>query len=97
MRRLTDDLITSPLQLLLLGDLVREDVRFHIAITMAGENDMIKNEIVRLHFINREVSRPVVSASKESPMEFHLREMIGCSLLAVAGTKSGFLPRELTL
>lgn len=38
----------------------REDVRFHIAIISAAKNDLMKKEILRLHLINRVLSRPTV-------------------------------------
>ena len=58
MRRLTDDIIAAPREQPLLGELVREDVRFHIAIMTAAKNDLMKKEILRLHLINRVVSGP---------------------------------------
>lgn len=39
----------------LIPDLVREDIRFHIAIMTAARNDLLKKEILRLHLINRVV------------------------------------------
>lgn len=53
MRRLTEELIQAPQEQPLLGELVREDVRFHIAIITAAKNDLMKKEILRLHLINR--------------------------------------------
>ena len=44
----------------ILADIAAEDVRFHLAIMSAAKNDVIKSEILRLHLINRVVSRPVV-------------------------------------
>ncbi|HRI81797.1 MAG TPA: GntR family transcriptional regulator [Opitutaceae bacterium] len=38
--------------------LIREDVRFHVAIMTAAKNDLMKKEIHRLHLINRVVSGP---------------------------------------
>ena len=55
MRQLTDDIITAPRDQSLLGDLVLEDVHFHIAIMTAAHNELIKQEILRLHLINRVV------------------------------------------
>lgn len=40
-------------------DLIREDVRFHIAIITAAKNDLIKSEILRLHLINRVVAEKI--------------------------------------
>jgi DNA-binding GntR family transcriptional regulator len=42
----------------LVGELVREDVRFHIAIMTAAKSDLMKKEILRLHLINRVVAGP---------------------------------------
>jgi len=56
MRRLTAQIVTSDQEEAFMADLVREDVRFHIAIMTAGKNDLMKKEILRLHLINRVVS-----------------------------------------
>jgi DNA-binding GntR family transcriptional regulator len=56
MRRLTDEIIASANEQSLLAELVREDVRFHIALMAAAKNDLMKKEILRLHLINRVVS-----------------------------------------
>lgn len=53
MRRLTEAVVQAPQDQPLLGELVREDVRFHIAIIIAAKNDLMKKEILRLHLINR--------------------------------------------
>jgi len=63
MRRLTEEIIQAPQEQPLLGELVREDVRFHIAIITAAKNDLIKKEILRLHLINR-VQMVVVPTGK---------------------------------
>jgi DNA-binding GntR family transcriptional regulator len=42
----------------LLGDLAREDVRFHLAIINIAKNELVKKEIMRLSLINRVVSSP---------------------------------------
>lgn len=59
MRRLTRRIIAAEDEHPLIDDLVREDVRFHIAIISAGKNDLIKKEILRLHLVNRVLSGPV--------------------------------------
>jgi len=56
MRRLTEEIVTEEDEPRLLGELIREDVRFHIAIMMAAKSDLLKKEILRLHLINRVVS-----------------------------------------
>lgn len=55
MRRLTSEILAKGEEEVILAELVREDVRFHIAIMSATKNDLIKKEILRLHLINRVV------------------------------------------
>jgi DNA-binding GntR family transcriptional regulator len=61
MRDLTARIIVADKEQPLLGELVREDVRFHIAIMTAAKNDLMKKEILRLHLLNRVVSGPSVN------------------------------------
>jgi DNA-binding GntR family transcriptional regulator len=56
MRRLTELIIAANQEQPLLTELVREDVRFHIAIMTAANNDLMKKEILRLHLVNRVLS-----------------------------------------
>lgn len=56
MHRLTDQIIAASQELPLLSELVREDVRFHIAVMTAANNELMKKEILRLHLLNRVVS-----------------------------------------
>lgn len=56
MRRLTEQIIAANQEQPLLAELVREDVRFHIAIMTAANNELMKKEILRLHLVNRVVS-----------------------------------------
>jgi DNA-binding GntR family transcriptional regulator len=56
MRSLTEQIISLRDEESLIAELVREDVRFHIAIMSAAKSDLIKKEILRLHLINRVVS-----------------------------------------
>lgn len=58
MRRLTDQILRAPEEQSILGELVREDVRFHVAIMTAARNDLMKKEILRLHLINRVLAVP---------------------------------------
>jgi DNA-binding GntR family transcriptional regulator len=60
MRRLTEQIIHAPEEQPILGELIREDVRFHIAVIGAAKNDLMKKEILRLHLINRVLSVPVI-------------------------------------
>lgn len=58
MRRLTERIVESEGEQPFLADLVREDVRFHIAIMTAAKNELMKKEILRLHLINRVLATP---------------------------------------
>jgi DNA-binding GntR family transcriptional regulator len=63
MRGLTERIIASEQEQPMLDELVREDVRFHIAIMTAAKNDLMKSEILRLHLVNRIVFGPFNSAA----------------------------------
>jgi DNA-binding GntR family transcriptional regulator len=58
MRKLTEQIIEADDEASVLRELVREDVRFHIAVMTAAKNELIKKEILRLHIVNRVVSSP---------------------------------------
>ncbi len=58
MRRITNALVESGAVEKLIPALVREDVRFHLAIISAAKNDLMKKEILRLHLVNRVVTGP---------------------------------------
>lgn len=58
MRRITNELSQGGAAAQLIPALVREDVRFHLAIITAAKNDLIRKEILRLHLVNRVVSGP---------------------------------------
>lgn len=66
MRDLTERIIDAAEESALLDELVREDVRFHIAIITAAKNDLMKAEILRLHLVNRIVFLPAGSAGGKS-------------------------------
>ncbi len=76
MRRLTDQIIRAPEEQPLLGDMQREDVRFHIAIMTAAKNDLMKKEILRLHLINRVVMIPSVTSTVTSKSETDARRRV---------------------
>lgn len=67
MRGLTERLIASPEDEPVLSELVREDVRFHVAVISAAKNDLIKKEILRLHLINRVVMMPAIPGAAAFP------------------------------
>lgn len=56
MRRVIDMQGTGADNQPLPADLVREDIRFHLAILAAAKNELIRKEIMRLHLLNRIVS-----------------------------------------
>lgn len=58
MRKLTKKIVGAPHEEPHLAELRKEDVRFHIAIMTAGNNELMKKEILRLHLISRVVSTP---------------------------------------
>lgn len=58
MRTLTEKIVHAPQEEPLLGELRKEDVRFHVAIMTAAKNNLMKKEILRLHLINRVVASP---------------------------------------
>lgn len=82
MRRITAELLAGGVADKLMPVLVREDVRFHLAIISAAKNDLMKKEILRLHLINRVVSAPAF-AKAEARLEVaedheHRREVLAC-------------------
>lgn len=81
MRRITNELVTTGAVGNLIPGLVREDVRFHLAIISAAKNDLIKKEILRLHLVNRVVAGPSAlakaNAQPEPPEDTqHRREVL---------------------
>lgn len=69
MRRITSALVGGGAATTLIPMLVREDVRFHLAIITAAKNDLMKKEILRLHLVNRVVSGPSVLARANAQPE----------------------------
>jgi DNA-binding GntR family transcriptional regulator len=64
MRKITERIIAGKEEESRLAELIRDDVRFHIAIMTAAKSDLIKKEILRLHLINRVVSSAAPGAGK---------------------------------
>lgn len=56
MRSLTQEILSAKNEEPLVKELVKEDVRFHVAIMSAAKSDLIKKEILRLHLIGRVVA-----------------------------------------
>ncbi|MEY3774768.1 MAG: HTH-type transcriptional repressor RspR [Verrucomicrobiota bacterium] len=64
MRRLTKEVNAAKDTRPMVAELVREDVRFHVAIMTAAKNELMKKEILRLHLIHR-VTAPARENMKE--------------------------------
>jgi DNA-binding GntR family transcriptional regulator len=82
MQELTDQIISSPGNAKVLPQLVREDVRFHLAIMTAAKNDLMKKEILRLHLINRVVSAPIGGATTQPAVKTREEEGLRRKVLA---------------
>lgn len=79
MRRLTEQILEAEDEQSSLAELVREDVRFHVALMTAAKNELMKKEILRLHLINRVVSGPMASeanARMEKPARDERRRVV---------------------
>lgn len=84
MRTFTDRIAAASSEEPLLGELVKADVRFHIAIMTAAHNQLMKKEILRLHLINRVVSSTGETARSEKIVadkeekDAHRRDVMVC-------------------
>lgn len=82
MRGITAQIIESNDEKSMLPDLMREDVRFHIAIMSAGKNELMKKEILRLHLINRIVAgqtpMPVEAGQGERERRARRQAVLAC-------------------
>jgi DNA-binding GntR family transcriptional regulator len=58
MRELTARILAAKDEAPFINELLREDVRFHIAIMTAASNNLMKSEILRLNMINRIMLAP---------------------------------------
>lgn len=67
MRDLTARIVASKEEEGFIKDLLREDIRFHIAIMTAAKNDLMKSEILRLHLVNRLMMGPIHPKQKPAP------------------------------
>ncbi|MEZ5413336.1 MAG: GntR family transcriptional regulator [Opitutaceae bacterium] len=79
MKRLTKLLSQSRDEKDLIAELVREDVRFHVAIINASRNNLLKKEILRLHVVNRVVFGPLgvdTMSTARVDRETHRQEVI---------------------
>jgi DNA-binding GntR family transcriptional regulator len=66
MRELTSRIFSAESEKPFLEELVRADVRFHIAIMAAAKNNLMKKEILRLHLTNRVVGGLYMEARENS-------------------------------
>lgn len=78
MRSLTERIISSNKEQPLLSDLIKEDIRFHIAIMTAARNEIIKREILRLHLLHRLVSSnaPPLAPTPKADSDQRRREVL---------------------
>lgn len=67
MRDLTARILEAKDEAPFLNELLREDVRFHIAIMTAASNDLMKSEILRLNMINRLMIGPQINNPGKAP------------------------------
>jgi DNA-binding GntR family transcriptional regulator len=58
MRKSTEQILAAKSEDAFLPELVRQDVHFHIAVMTAAKNNLLKEEILRLHLINRVAMQP---------------------------------------
>lgn len=58
MRVLTKRIIAADKEQPILAELMKADIRFHVAIMGAARNELMKREILRLHLLHRVVSGP---------------------------------------
>lgn len=95
MRTLTDRIAVSENEDPFLSELVKADVRFHIAIMTAAHNQLMKKEILRLHLINRVVGTTGESARggevtvNKEQKEAHRREVMVCHDEIYRGIEQG--------
>jgi len=76
MRRSTERIVGAEEEQPHLSELIREDVRFHIAIMTAAKNDLMKKEILRLHLIHRVLAVPALPGqSKVAKSESDARRL----------------------
>jgi DNA-binding GntR family transcriptional regulator len=58
MRKSTEQSLAAKTEEAFLPELLRQDVHFHIAVMTAAKNNLLKEEILRLHLINRVAMQP---------------------------------------
>ncbi len=77
MRRLTQQIVAASQEQPVLGELVKEDVRFHIAIMSAAKNELMKKEILRLHLINRVLINTAIPGITKAEADDRRRTVLG--------------------
>ena len=82
MRQITNRLVAglNPDETGLLAQMARVDIQFHIAVMAAARNDLIRDEILRLHLVNRVIARAASAAGESGIADeadaAHLREVL---------------------
>lgn len=78
MRNLTNRIKHVSKDLPLITELVRQDIRFHIAVMTGAHNELLKKEILRLHLINRVVggSAPAKKTEEDKQARDERRESV---------------------
>ena len=96
MRGLTAKIIAEIRELGWNSELMRADVRFHLAIIAAAKSDLIRKEILRLHLVNRIASAPASGhpapasrAERDQRMRFVLAGHEGIARAIERGDASG--------
>ncbi len=69
MRQLTAEIVAKGENEARRAGLIREDIRFHVAILTAAQNDLIKKSILQLHLVNRIVSAKVAMTEPKGQAE----------------------------
>ena len=69
MRQLTAEIVAKGENESRRAGMIREDIRFHVAILTAAKNDLIKKSILQLHLVNRIVSAKVAMKEPKGQAE----------------------------
>jgi len=101
MRELTEKILRATEEAPFLDDLVHQDVRFHIAIMTAAKNELMKQEILRLHLVNRVVgstpSRLSSSAGKQESDKNRKKVLASHEEIAAAIERSDAIGAKLAM
>ena len=92
MERLSEEIDHDPDSFRLYQDLVEEDIRFHFAIFAAAHNKLIKQEIMRLHVLNRVINIGVCQGARPESLQEAKRQKTKQPKPAESETRSGWKP-----